>query len=186
MGGEKALIELAGQTLLKRTADRLVDLFSDVMVVCDAPERFRDLPYRCEADYPSGLGPIGGLATALRVARKETVFVVACDMPFLNPDVIRSMIDFLDGEDLLIPKLSNRLHPLHALYTKKCLPVIEARIREGHLALHRLTEAVKSRIYPEESFRHLDPSLLSVMNLNTPEDLEQARQGLEGGEDDLP
>lgn len=185
MGEEKALIDLAGEPLLKRTADRLAVFFSDVIVVADAPERFRDLPYRFEADDQSGLGPMGGLATALRTAEKETLFVVACDMPFLNPNVIRSMIDHLNGYDLLMPNLGNRLHPLHALYTKKCLPVIEAQIKAGDLALHHLVDAVNSRLYPEEMFRQFDPSLRSVMNINTPAELERARQLIEEEKDGL-
>lgn len=176
MGREKAFIELGGKRLIERTADTLALLFSEVVIIADAPERFRFLPYRCEADAPSGLGPIGGLATALRVIQKEAVFVVACDMPFLNPDVIRSMIDDFDGEDLLIPMLSNQLHPLHALYSRRCLPAIQAQIKEGSLALHRLVNQVKGAFYPEEAFRKWDPSLLSVMNVNTPDDLEQARR----------
>jgi molybdopterin-guanine dinucleotide biosynthesis protein A len=186
MGRDKALIELGGKTLLERVGDCLAGLFSELMIVTDDPKRFRDFPYRFVADGQSGLGPIGGLETALRAARQETIFLAACDMPFLHPTVMQSMVSALGGYDLLMPRLSNRLHPLHALYTKKCLPAIEAQITSGDLALHRLPEAVNGGFYPEKRFRKLDPSLLSVININTPEDLAAARSILERGEGPHP
>jgi len=183
MGREKALIELGGKTLLERVADCLTGLFSELMIVTDDPERFRRFPYRCVADGQSGLGPIGGLHTALRATKQEIVFLAGCDMPFLHPAVIKSMVIALGGYDLLMPSLSNRLHPLHALYTQKCLPAIEAQITAGNLALHCLPKAVSGGFYPEKTFLQIDPSLLSVMNINTPEDLAAARSVLEGGKE---
>jgi len=185
MGRDKALIELFGKTLLERVADCLSGIFSDILIVGNTLERFREFSYPCVADEKNTLGPMGGLETALHSVKNETIFLAACDMPFLHAGVIQSMIDSSKGEDLLIPKLSGRLHPLHALYTKNCLPVIEKRIKEGNLALHCLSNAVKTRFYPESIFQKIDPSFLSVMNLNTQEDLEKARQLLERGRDGL-
>ncbi|MFQ5580114.1 MAG: molybdenum cofactor guanylyltransferase [Nitrospiria bacterium] len=182
MGQEKALIELGGKTLLKGVADCLLGLFSEVLIVTDVPERFPHFPYRCLVDDRSGLGPIGGLHTALRATQQETVFLTACDMPFLHSGVIRSMVSALGRYDLLMPRLSNKLHPLHALYTKKCLPAIEAQISGRDLALHRLPKLVNGGIYLERTFRQIDPALLSVVNINTPEDLAEARSTLERGE----
>jgi len=183
MGRKKALIELGGKTLLKRAADCLADVFSDVMVVADVSERFKGFPYRCVTDEKNNLGPMGGLETALHLVKNETIFLVACDMPFLHAGVIQSMINFFKGEDLLIPRLSGRLHPLHGLYTKNCLPNITKRIEEGNLALHCLSSAVKTRFYPESIFRKIDPAFLSVMNLNTQEELEEAKRYLKRSAD---
>lgn len=176
LGGEKAWIELGGKPLLKWTADRLARAFLDVIVVADAVERFQGLPYQCVADRQLGLGPIGGIDTALRTTSAEAIFAVACDMPFLQHEVIRWMVDLAEGYDLVIPDLSDGLHPLHALYTRRCLSAIEAQIRKRDLALHALPRMVKTHFVSEETLRRLDPSLLSVMNINTPEDLKRARR----------
>ena len=180
MGGEKARLVLEGKTLLERCAERLLDPFRDILVVADTEARCHGLPYRCVADRRPRLGPIGGLETALCTIETDAAFVAACDMPFLNPDVIRSMIDAFGESDLLIPVIAGRLHPLHAIYAKRCLPAIQAQIREGDLALHHLADAVKSAVYPETAFRRHDPLLRSVTNINTPEALEDARRRMVG------
>lgn len=175
-GGDKARARFEGETLLERTVARLALVFSEVIVVADREDRFRDLSVRCVVDRLPGLGPIGGIDAALRAASGRAIFVVACDMPFLNPEVIRWMVSLSQGYDLVIPALSDGLHPLHALYTGRSLSAIAAQIEKGERALCSLAEYVRSRFVLEEAFRRRDPSLLSVMNINRPEDFKQASQ----------
>ncbi|MFQ5779770.1 MAG: molybdenum cofactor guanylyltransferase [Nitrospiria bacterium] len=180
IGERKAFIELGGETLLNRAVTRLAEVFSEILVVVDDMERFEKLPYRCVTDRLPGLGPMGGIDTALRAASGDAVFVVACDMPFLKTNVIRAMTDLSDGYDLIIPSLPDGLHPLHALYTQGCLPAIEAQIKGGNLAPHSLPQYVRSRFFQKEAFLELDPLFRSVMNINTAADLEWGRRILEG------
>lgn len=181
IGGEKAFVQLAGKTLIQRVIDLLSEVFSEVVVVVvDNIDRFRGLPCRCLTDRLPGLGPIGGIETALRYTSREAVFVVACDMPFINPDVIRLMIDRSEGVDLVIPSLSDGLHPLHTFYARGCLPAIDAQIKAGDLGPHSLPQRVRSTLFQEESFLERDPLFRSVMNINTPADLESAHRILEG------
>lgn len=179
MGEEKALLVLEGKTLLQRVHEALSQVFPEVIVVAHSVEPFAHLPYRCVADRSPGLGPLSGIETALREAGGKAIFVVACDMPFLNPEVIRHMIDLQNGYDLVIPDLSDGLHPLHALYTPGCLPAIQAKIEAGDLTLHTLSRQVRTYRVREEFFHKFDPQLRSVMNLNTPEEMERARALLE-------
>lgn len=174
MGLDKPFVRLGGETLLERAVARLGQVFSDVIVAADREDRFRDFPFRCVVDRLPGLGPIGGIDAALRAASGRAIFVVACDMPFLNPEVIRWMAGLSDRYDLVIPAFSDGLHPLHALYTAGSLSAIEAQIEKGDRALHSLVGYVRSRFISEEAFRRRDPSLLSVVNINRPEDFERA------------
>ncbi len=179
IGGEKAFVQLAGRTLIRRVIDLLSEVFSEVIVVADNIGRFRELPCRCLVDRLPGLGPIGGIETALRATSREAVFVVACDMPFINPEIIQLMIKRAAGVDLVIPSLPDGLHPLHAYYARTCLSSIDAQIKAGDLGPHSLPQRVRSILFQKESFLERDPLFRSVMNINTPSDLVLAHRLLE-------
>jgi molybdopterin-guanine dinucleotide biosynthesis protein A len=144
MGFEKAKLEFDGQTLPERAAAVLRECFAQVLVI-----RQDDLP---------GLGPIGGLLTALR--RSPEIFVVACDMPFLDAGLIRAMAAQLPGWDAVaIPG-----EPLHAAYSARILPVVEAQIGVGDYSMKSLLS--KLRVKTVEA--------APIVNVNTPEELEAA------------
>ncbi|MFQ5587918.1 MAG: molybdenum cofactor guanylyltransferase [Nitrospiria bacterium] len=178
MGSNKAFLRFGKKTLIERVTGALAAVFTEVIIVVDDPEsdeRYAALPFSVVPDRVKNKGPMGGLETALRVIRQKSIFVVAADMPFLNPEVIRAMLDNGAQYDLVIPDLAGRLHPLHALYTQNCRPVIEAALKANRLALHLLKDEVCSRCFPETVFRKYDPALRSVLNINTPQDLSEAR-----------
>ncbi len=179
LGADKPFVRLGGETLLDRTIARLSRRFSDVIVAADLPDRFRHLSVRCVADRLSGLGPIGAIHTALQIASGRGIFAVACDMPFLEPEVIGRMVDLSEGYDLVIPSVSGRLHPLHAFYGPGCLPPLAAQIESGGLALHLLARSVKTRFITDEAFQGGAALLRSLFNINTPEDLKTAGRMLE-------
>ncbi len=175
IGGKKAFIQLSGQTLIERVCDRLAAIFSEVVIVADALSPFAHLPYRSIPDRLPELGPIGGLESALRAIPEKHLFVVACDMPKLSPDVIRAMLPFSLNYDLVVPRIAGRLHPLHAIYSPTCLAVVTAQIKKKDLALHSLSDHLNCFFFQEERFRQLDSELRSLININTLEDLASAQ-----------
>jgi molybdopterin-guanine dinucleotide biosynthesis protein A len=148
MGRDKATLEFDGQPLLERAVAVLRECFPEVMVI-----RQDDVP---------GLGPIGGLLTALR--RAPEIFVVACDMPFLDAALIREMAAQLPGYDAVaIPG-----EPLHAAYSARILPVVEAQIAAGDYSVQSLLSKLRVRTVEAGP----------IINVNTPEELEAAWQKL--------
>jgi len=98
---------------------------------------------------------------------------VTCDMPFLNLGLLRYMVGMAPGHDVIIPRLGEKLEPLHALYSKNCLKPIERLIERGDFKI--------IHFFPEAWVRYVerfDPEHLSFFNINTPEDLERARKRL--------
>ncbi len=178
IGGNKAFVQLGGETLITRVCRLLTDIFSEVVIVADEVDPFSHLPYRCLPDRFPKLGPIGGIESALRGIPQKGLFVVACDMPFLNPDVVRSMLALSGDYDLVIPQIAGRLHPLHAIYNPTCLPVIADHIKKKDLALRSLPDELHCLFFGEDLFRRLDPQLQSLVNINTPENLASARTAL--------
>src|SRR5213594_2754356 len=92
MGGEpKALMDVAGKRIVERVANTLAAVLDDLLIVTNTPERYEFLHLPMVADrYPDG-GALGGIFTGLEAAGADAAFTVACDMPFLSPDVVRQI-----------------------------------------------------------------------------------------------
>jgi molybdopterin-guanine dinucleotide biosynthesis protein A len=105
------------------------------------------------------------------------IFVVACDMPFLDPAVITQFTSRRAAADIVMAKLAARLHPMHALYGKRCLPVVEEMIRTRQLMIQEivLQSSLLVRYVTEADLVAIDPTGRSFQNVNTPADLEVAR-----------
>jgi molybdenum cofactor guanylyltransferase len=125
MGEDKRFILVGQETLFDRSLTVLRELFEAVCVVIaqDSPPLQADVPV--VRDLIPDCGSLGGLYTGLRLAKTQHIFVVACDMPFLTPHVIRHMVQLKDSADIVISRWATRLQPTHAVYGRKCLPVIE-------------------------------------------------------------
>ncbi|MHB1005854.1 MAG: molybdenum cofactor guanylyltransferase [Chloroflexota bacterium] len=186
LGTDKALLRLGGETLLARVVGRLAAVTDEVLVIG------RDnidsvLPARAVADERPGAGSLGGIYTALRVAGTSRCLVVACDMPFLNPALLKYLIGLSADFDVVIPRLGKLLEPVHAVYAKSCLGPIEALLATENLRILDFFDQVRIRYVEHEEVVAFDPRLMSFFNVNTPEQWERARalvRQMEGYTDD--
>jgi len=176
MGGvNKALLDVGGSRIIERAASVLCRLFPEVLVITNSPDDFQFLGLPMLKDLMPGNGSLGGLYTGLSACKGDYGFLAACDMPFLSADVIRHMVNMVEGFDVVAPRISGWLEPLHAIYSHNCLPYIEGLLQHGDLKILNFFDKVKVREVPEEDLRPFDSELRFSMNLNTPEDLRRAR-----------
>ena len=176
MGGEpKALLELGGKRIVERVVDALVAVVSDVLVVTNTPERYAFLQLPMVADrYPDG-GALGGIFTGLAAAAGDAAFTVACDMPFVHPDVVRLVVARAGEADVVIPRVGTQYETMHALYAKTCLGPIETRLRAGQLKIVGFFPDVSvAEVTADAVARHRAPEV-AFMNVNTPDELARAR-----------
>jgi molybdopterin-guanine dinucleotide biosynthesis protein A len=176
MGGEpKALLELGGKRIVERVVDALGAVVDDLLVVTNTPERYAFLHLPMVPDrYPDG-GALGGIFTGLAAAAGEAAFTVACDMPFIHPDVVRLVVARAGEADVVIPRVDGQFETMHALYARACLPHMEARLRAGELKIVGFFPGVRVlEIAADAVARHRAPAL-AFMNVNTPEELARAR-----------
>ena len=177
MGQDKRLLSVGEETLYARSFSVLRAVFERVVVVVaqdslvvasDEPV-LRDLIPHC--------GNLGGLYTGLKQAGTQWVFAVGCDMPVLDPGTIRHFIGLKSQGDVIMAKLQNGFHPMHALYHRNCLPIMESLIHAQDLKIHRLADhpALRVRVVMPEELRQLDPQGRSFYNVNAPADLAAAR-----------
>jgi molybdopterin-guanine dinucleotide biosynthesis protein A len=185
MGQNKAFLEVNGQRIIDRTKDLFLELFDEVFLVTNYLLDYLDLNLRGVADLFPGKGALGGIYTGLFHASHSHAFVAACDMPFLNKSLIRHLVDLSQSYDIVIPKTQDGLQPLHAVYSRKCLPFMEDLLRKDNLRIIDFFHRVKKREVLTEEILALDPKLASFLNVNTPEDLIRAKDYLGQGEDHL-
>jgi len=176
MGKNKAFLEVNGERIIDRTKKLFRELFDEVLLVTNSLSDYLDLNLRMVADLHPGKGALGGIYTGLFHASHSHVFVAACDMPFLNKDLIRHLIDLSPGYDIVIPKTQDGWQPLHAIYSQKCLPFMEELIRQDNLKIIDFFHRVKKREVPPEEILPLDPNLASFLNVNTPEELARIKE----------
>src|SRR5256885_9776676 len=130
MGGrDKAFAAVGGEPIAVRTIRLFHDLFPQVLVATNRPERFRGIGVETVADRFPGCGPLAGIHAALLAARHPYAFVAACDMPGLDPHVIRFLLARIGGAHAVVPRWQGDVEPLHALYAARCLPATEASLR---------------------------------------------------------
>jgi molybdopterin-guanine dinucleotide biosynthesis protein A len=181
----KALERIGGQTLIERVIDSLLPLTTEVLVVVGEPEQATafHLPpaVRAVSDRYPGRGSLGGIFTGVDAAAERWSLVVACDMPFLNRDLLRYLMDETSGVDAVVPRLEGQPEPLHALYSKACLAPMEQMLQAGQLKIAPLFEAVRVRYVDEGAIDRIDPGHLSFFNINAEADVEEARRLLEEG-----
>jgi molybdopterin-guanine dinucleotide biosynthesis protein A len=175
----KALERIGGKALIERVVESLVPLTTEVLAVVAQREQATalrlPLSVRVVSDrYPGG-GSLGGIFTGLEASAEPWSLVVACDMPFLNRELLRHLIAQSSNVDAVVPCLGGQPEPLHALYSKACLAPMERMLRAGDLKIAPLFEAVRVRYVDEETIDRIDPRHLSFFNINTQADLEEAR-----------
>lgn len=152
-------------------------LFEEILVVTRHTEAFGPYPVRVFGDLVEA-GVLGGLYTGLLLASTPYVFCVACDMPFLRPELIRYLLSLKDGYDAVIPRAPDGLHPLCAVYHKGCLKPISEGIAKGQKRVISFLPRVRTKICEPEEIRRVDPDFSSFFNINTPEDFLMAERML--------
>jgi molybdopterin-guanine dinucleotide biosynthesis protein A len=185
MGRPKATLPIGGATLIERTVAELARAFDDVVVVAAPEAEAIELPALGAAtvvrDESAYQGPLGALARGLRAARRELAFACSCDLPMLRSEVAWWMLSLVgESDDAAIPRIGERLQPLHAVYRPRCAGAVEAMLARGERRLSAIADALSVRIVSEGEYRRADPEALSCFNINTPADYARALR-LAGG-----
>lgn len=170
MGKNKALLEVNGEAMVERAFRRMSELFDEVLLVTNTPENYEFIPCRKIADIYAGCGPLGGIHAALSACVTARVFVVACDMPALNRELIRELCTIDRNGDVVIPETPGGLEPLHAVYARSCLPKMETMLQAGERRIRSFFDLAQVRQVPRDRVALLDPEFTSFHNINTPED----------------
>jgi len=172
MGRDKAFLKLAGRPLIAIVIERMAQVCAEVLVVAGDARPYVGLGVTVVEDRFRNVGVLGGLHAGLEAAAHELALAVGCDMPFLNPDLLRAFARWAEGFDVALLRQGEQVEPLHGAYRRTCLPAIEAAIRAGWRRVVSFFPHVRVRYVTPKEVIPLDPDLRSFRNVNTPEEWE--------------
>jgi len=170
MGRNKAFLELRGRYLIDIVIERVAIVCSEVLVVTGDSSPYAGMGVPVVEDRFRGVGVLGGIHAGLEAAAHELALVVACDMPFLQPDLMRAFVDWAEGYDAVVFRKGEYVEPLHAVYRASCLPAIEQAIRSGERRIVSFFSKTNVSFITPEDVKPFDPELRSFSNVNTPEE----------------
>jgi len=175
MGANKALLEVGGQGMLRRTAALLRPLVDDLFLVADDPAPYAGLGLPVHPDLLPGRGALGGIHAALTHAAHPRVLCAACDMPLISAGVLELLLGAEDADDALLPRVGGWGEPLLAVYGRGALPAIERALLAGRLRVVEALAGLRVSYLEEDRLAAADPGGRSFVNVNTPGELEAAR-----------
>jgi molybdopterin-guanine dinucleotide biosynthesis protein A len=179
MGVDKALMRFGDGLLRDRVLDVLRPHFDDLILVTNQPERHFDLEdVRLVTDVAPGQGPLGGIYAGLLAAQGRHALVVGCDMPFLSAPLLDYLWGLRTWGEVVVPLTPDALAPICAVYDRAVLPAIHDALAAGERKVMGLYPRLEVHYVREDELRPYDPELMSLANLNTPEDFEQALAAL--------
>jgi molybdopterin-guanine dinucleotide biosynthesis protein A len=185
LGKDKLLEVVGGRPLLQRVIDSLIPVSRRILVVIAQGQgrpavEARQARVDCIQDVYPGKGVLGGLYTGLSTSESEHSLVVAGDMPFLNSSLVQYLVSAAPAFDVVMPRLNGLIQPLHAIYSRDCLPPIQEQLERNQLQIRVFLDKVRVKYVEEAEIDGFDPRHLSFFNVNTPDDLGEARDIVAG------
>ena len=175
-GRNKAFELLGNKPLISYVVETMTSLFQETILMTNTPSEYQHLGLDMYQDLIKGLGPIGGIYTALKKIQADAAFFVACDMPFLSKSLISHMVSIREHFDVVVPRMGWKLEALHAIYRKTCVHRIEKNITDGIYQVIQIFRHLTVRYVEEEEIKQFDPEMRSFLNINRPQDLRRLKK----------
>ena len=169
-GRDKGALAIGEARIIDREIAVLREVADHLVIVANDPDRYRSLGLPIVEDLVPGAGALGGIYTAITVARDTPTLVVACDMPFLSARFLRHLAIAGGEVDVAIPRTAEGYEPLCAAYSRGCAAPIRRRIDAGALTVLGLLSDVRVREIGPEEIAPYDPDGTLFFNVNTPDD----------------
>ncbi len=178
---EKALIDIKGRPLIALIIEKLEKVVDNIIISVrdiaqsEILETSLTRGYKFAYDDQRNIGPLSGILSGLSVCETEYCFIAACDMPFINEDVVKLLFHKGEDHDAAIPRWDDGfLEPLHAVYRRASM------IRETRKAIGRGETIILAPVFrmnvnyvPVDEIRKLDPDVKTFININTDEDIRK-------------
>jgi molybdopterin-guanine dinucleotide biosynthesis protein A len=178
MGRPKAWLPFGDEMMLPRVARILREVVDPIVVVAAPGQDVPPLPPGIDIvrDEVEGKGPLGGLAAGLAAltGKADAAYLSSCDVPFLKPEFVRRVIEFLRDSTIAVPRVGGYHHPLAAVYRVEVLAEVRRLLAADRLRPVFLFESVPTRILEPHELADVDPNFDSLRNLNTPDDYTKA------------
>lgn len=181
MGRDKALVTIAGRTLLERAVTTIREAGGAPLVLGPRREgagleRVRFIDETAEGG--GRIGPLGALRHGLRACETRVAVALACDLPLIPSRFLAFLAAEAASHAAVVPRARGELQVLAAAYTTSCLEAIESRVESGRLSVHGFLDEVDARFIETEELAPFGGEPI-FLNINTTEDLATASRILE-------
>lgn len=183
LGSDKTEIVLAREeSVMEMIISKMNASFEELLIITSESkkehykQRFSHLRVSIHADIFDVRGAIAGVHSGLYHASHHYSFFVGCDMPFLNFPLIDYFKQIAEGNDVVVAQSASGYEPLHAIYSKSCIPYLTKLIGDKNLRIYDFYPEVGTRIVLEDEVARYDPERLSFFNINTRQALHEAHQ----------
>jgi molybdopterin-guanine dinucleotide biosynthesis protein A len=174
MGQNKELLNINNRRLVEVQISKLEKIFEEILVITNHPHYYHGLNCKTHEDIIKDKGPIGGIYSGLVNSSSRYTFFLACDMPVLNIEYVKFLIDKINKEEPMacITLLGEWIEPFNAFYSKDMIKRVEEYIRKGGYSIHQLVKELKCVFIEEKIARKYSPNWNMFINFNTKEDVE--------------
>lgn len=183
MGFDKQYLKLRDKYVIEMIIEKLEGIFKEIIIVTNKPERYEKYGCKLAEDEVKGFGPLAGIHAGLKSSMSMHNYIVACDMPFINTDYLKYMMELIDSyvdkPDAVITRLGEWIEPFNAFYSQSLLPKIEASIKAGKRQINLLLKDSKVIYINEEKAREFSPDWDMFTNINTIKDYQTLTERLQ-------
>jgi len=178
MGQDKALLKLGNKTMLERVVEPLQSIFENIIIVTNTPNEYKmlnNVKFINDCINIEEKNSLIGLYSGLKESETSHIFAIGCDMPFVNTELIKYMINLLKNEDVVVPFVKGYYEPLYAIYGKGCTLEFERLIKQKWYKVTDVFKNVNVKKVIEEDINKIDSSMKCFENINTYEQYVQLK-----------
>ncbi len=176
MGSNKAFLKVKGKAFIEHQIDLLQEIFNEITISANTPAEYKHLNVPVVPDIYPDKGPLGGIHTSLIHSKSFHTFILACDMPFVEIELIKQLQGFIEGHDVVVPQSKKGLEPLHAFYSKNCIAPIKKELDNNNLRIISFFPQVKVKTVKLNNLPSSNKFKDSIKNLNTTEEYKDAKK----------
>ncbi len=176
----KAFADICGRSVLEIIIKKFEKYFDELMIITNEPELYHGLVSAVYIDVYPRMGPMAGIHSGLYHSRYETIFLLGCDMPFINMELAAYMLENCAGYDCVVPVIDNKPQPLFAVYNTSCLSALVDCLENNKLKLTMFVESLNTRYMYENEMEYFGDISTMFFNVNDLAALKRARE-MSGG-----
>ncbi|MBI5815757.1 MAG: molybdenum cofactor guanylyltransferase [Nitrospinae bacterium] len=174
MGRDKAFVEVEGVPMIERVIAAARQCSANVIIIANEPEKYQKSGLPVHTDKVKGMGPLSGLVTAFEATGAGAVMMIACDMPYISPAMIRHILSrYLKGCGAVIPYAFGREQGLCAIYERRLLEKFTERIGRGDIQFNEFRMNIEKVNISETELKAVEGDLRSFININDEEELRK-------------
>ena len=174
-GQDKAFLKIGNTRLIDSILQEMQTVFKRVILITNEKIKYEYLEIPMFEDLVKGFGPLGGIYTGLMSIPDQAGFFVACDMPHINRQLVRYMVDIKGNHRAVVPAVADKIEPLHAIYFQSCLKPIKHLIDTNRYQVRLFFDSIPVRYVKEDEIRRFCCPSKAFLNINTPDEFAKIK-----------